>query len=348
MTADLVQKLIHEDPVPAMLGHERNWARVYGRTHKGGALLVYEPATGANEAMCVRFEGDTISSHPLWQDEALPALANLRATRPRARAVRYRPGKRCTLKLEGPTPVFLKCVADNRGAVINADARLLYNAGRAGYLGFLVARPAGWMPELRIIAQHVVPGAPVVPRLWHDPPLAARLGAANATLIAAPLQPSSRFTYADQMQRTAKYARRLEKQFPAHAKLIADLIRRLAVVTSGPANRPIHGAPHAHQWLDGPDGIGLVDFDRFSLGDPELDVATFVAEADFETDSGARTAAKAYSEAFEANWPVDQNLLNAYRLHKHVAKALRVATSIRLDAETRAIAILESARGMIA
>jgi len=34
----------------------------------------------------------------------------------------------------------------------------------------------------------------------------------------------------------------------------------------------------------GDDGrLGLIDFDRVSLGDPELDITTFQAEVDFES-----------------------------------------------------------------
>jgi hypothetical protein len=358
MTATMIEILAQTDPIPAWLGGKRHWTRVYGRTSgHDRATLVYEPDGDANAAICVTVGGTQGCSigglngvvAAAWQDDAaLPVLPGLRARHPRLRAVRYRPGKRCTLKLEGDRPFFIKCVADDRGAQFNADARMLEDASRQGFLDFAVARPAGWLPGMRIVAQHMVEGTPVVPRLWQDEALAARMGSANASLAAAPLLPTSRFDYAQQMVRTAKYARRLEKRVAGASVLLGALMDRLATVDPGLADRPIHGAPHAHQWLDGPRGLALVDFDRFSLGDPELDVATFVAEADFEEAVGARRTAEAYSSSFASRWPIKPELVRAYRVHKHVAKALRVANAIRPDAEHRALTILADARELLA
>jgi len=39
-----------------------------------------------------------------------------------------------------------------------------------------------------------------------------------------------------------------------------------------------------HQWLvDGDGRLGLVDFDRYALGEPELDIATFLVELETES-----------------------------------------------------------------
>jgi hypothetical protein len=353
MTSRLIETLIDADPIPSWLGRGQLWTRVYGRTQSNNrATLVYEPEGGADEAMCVMVGEDGVSVGGLrhvsalawFDDPALPVLAGLRARHKGLRAIRYRPGKRCTLKVETERPFFIKCVADDRGNGINADARVLDQAGRQGLLGFKVARPAGWLPGMKIVAQHVAPGRSVVPRIWEDSTLSARLGAANASLTTAPLTLSTRFTYADQMQRTAKYARRLAKRVAGAEALLDDLMDHLGKVAPGAADRPIHGAPHAHQWLEGPEGIALVDFDRVSFGDPELDVATFVAETDFEDAPGARGAADAYAAAFEARWPINADLLRAYRVHKHVAKALRTVSAIRPDHEARSFAILTGAR----
>jgi hypothetical protein len=356
MNQMLVDILTSQDPLPAWLDGARAWVRVYGRTAGSNrATLVYEPDGDPDAAMCVRIGGNgesvgalrNVSAMPWFADPALPALPDLRARHRGLRPVRYRPGKRCTLKLEGPRPLFVKCVADDRGRAINEDARLLDQAQRAGLLGFSVARPGGWLPGLKLIAQYQVAGSPVVPRLWSDTALAGKLGAANASLIAAPLRPMARFTYADQMRRTAKYARRLEKRVGGVAGLLGELMMRLGNVEPGHADRPIHGAPHAHQWLEADGKIALVDFDRFSLGDPELDVATFVAEADFEDAPGALAGADAYLGAFGARWPLNADLVRAYRIHKHVAKALRVSSAIRPDAAARAHAIIAAATEML-
>jgi hypothetical protein len=348
MNRQLVRSILTDDPIPKILDGVGRWTRVYGRQSSTEMLLVYEPESGPRNAIavCIGDGGRTIVQSHWSADPALPALSGLIARHPDVMPVRYRPGKRCTLRKGN---LFLKCVADDRGAMINCDARILYRAAQRGQLGFGVARPAGWLAKAKIIVQHRVPGAPVVGCLWsaNGAILAARLGEANATLIAAPITPPTRFTYADQMLRTAKYAKRLRQYLPQSAPIYEALLKKLACITPGPADRPTHGAPHAHQWLNGPDGLMLVDFDRFGLGDPELDAATFVAEADFEASRFARSAGKAFREGFEARWPLDPKLFNAYRVHKHVAKALRTATALRLDASERALAILADARGLL-
>ena len=346
MNPALVQHILRDDPVRVHLANG-DWQRVYGKLSSQGATLVYENAEGPATAVVASVSADErqVQVRPWSDDATLPALPALLARHSDAIPVRYRPGKRCTLR---KGELFLKLVADERGCSINRDARLLWAGQQAGMFTFGVARPAGWLPSPRMILQHRVEGAPVIERLWSNegPALALRLGQANASLAASPLTPPMRFTYADQMQRTAKYARRLAKYLPHTGALLDQMMMYFETIRPGPANRPIHGAPHAHQWLDGPDGLKLVDFDRFGLGDPELDVATFVAEADFEDAANATEVGQAYRNGFADSWPLNPSLAHTYRLHKHVAKALRTATAIRLDAEERTMAILANALRM--
>jgi aminoglycoside phosphotransferase (APT) family kinase protein len=102
---------------------------------------------------------------------------------------------------------------------------------------------------------------------------------------------------------------------------------------------PIHGAPHVNQWLLRGDGLGLVDFDRFAVGDPERDAATFMAELDFEdrTAVAVEELNGAFLSGYEgAAGQLDTTLLRAYRAHKRLAKALRTARALRPDGDERA------------
>ncbi len=276
-----------------------------------------------------------------WADDpALPALSELARRWPDAVPVRYRPGKRCTLFLPRGGGLFIKALADDRGAQIAADARLLWQAGRAGELGFRVARPAGWLPTMRLIVQHRLAGSGVAEmlRASDGAVLARQMGAANASLAQSSLRPVNRYDYNWQLERTAKYAKRMGKRLPTAEPLLRRIIAALGAVAPGPADRPIHGAPHLHQWLLGDEGLALVDFDRFGLGDPELDAATFLAEADFE--HGFDGIGEAYVAGFAGEHALNPRLLEAYRLHKHVAKAERLLGAVRLDAAERALALL--------
>jgi aminoglycoside phosphotransferase (APT) family kinase protein len=220
---------------------------------------------------------------------------------------------------------------------------MLWRACKDGQLGFAVARPAGWLPGMRMLVHHAIAGAPVEQTLRgpQGVQLATRMGTANATLAASDLWPEKHYDYAWQLKRTAKYAKRIGQRLPDAEPVLRRIMAKLEDIKPSGPPRPIHGAPHLHQWLVAGDQLGLVDFDRFGLGDPELDVATFLAEADFENNFAE--IGRAYHTGFAREVALNRRLLWAYRLQKHIAKALRLLSAIRLDAEDHALHVLELA-----
>ena len=108
---------------------------------------------------------------------------------------------------------------------------------------------------------------------------------------------------------------------------------------------PVHGAPHMHQWLvDGSGRLGLVDFDRYALGEPELDVATFLVE--LETESPRAVAMAELAAATEAGFAaaggrLDPDRLVLWTAHKRLAKVAGTAAALRPDAEAGARAHLD-------
>ncbi|HJR37431.1 MAG TPA: phosphotransferase, partial [Nocardioidaceae bacterium] len=129
---------------------------------------------------------------------------------------------------------------------------------------------------------------------------------------------------------------------------LADELRRagdaLARAHQDLASRrlvPAHGAAHMNQWLVDDDGrLGLVDFDRFALGEPEFDVATFLVELRAESSSlllPHRELEAAVLEGFrETGGELDDQRLGLYARHKRLAKVARTAAALRPDAEQRA------------
>ncbi|MFQ5630553.1 MAG: phosphotransferase family protein, partial [bacterium] len=107
------------------------------------------------------------------------------------------------------------------------------------------------------------------------------------------------------------------KRIPALAEKIAEFLEKLHLLHESlddSPRRPIHGSPHAHQWLDNGEQLGLVDFDRISFGHPELDIATFLAEMDYENPEKAPIAQinAAFIEGYEMRaGKLDRNLLRA-------------------------------------
>jgi hypothetical protein len=141
----------------------------------------------------------------------------------------------------------------------------------------------------------------------------------------------------------------LSRTVPRLAPIAGALLERLAILHAGLGHRllrPIHGAPHPSQWLMSEEGLGLVDFDRLALGNPELDAATFLGELEFEGGlliPEDRLGAHFLAAYESVSGPLDPELLSAYRAHKRLAKALRMARSFAAGGDVRAERTLDLA-----
>ncbi len=340
------------------------WQRVFGRFSPGAdpyAILVLErdhPTQSLRTCACFEREPrksgyEQVASHNVlgwvaWSsfphDRKMPTLSSAMERAPGAFIVRYRPGKRCTFRVEQGTDTFFgKVFPDNSGARLHQEAEELWRAGTRGELGFAVAGPVRWDPDTRTLWQRSLGGTSIYPALAgpNGPAFARRVGAAAGTLPRSSLRPTECFDAKMQCQRSWNYARELGMRVPGLAARATSLVATLADIHARRPARPraIHGAPHMNQWLDLSGRLGLVDFDRFSLGDPELDVCTFLGELDFE--DGLTHRIEAIADAFisgyeETAGPLDATLLQAYRSHKRLAKALRSARALRADGDRRA------------
>jgi len=89
--------------------------------------------------------------------------------------------------------------------------------------------------------------------------------------------------------------------------------------------------------------LGLVDFDRFALGEPEFDLATFVVE--LRTSSRGQPTQEletAVLDGFRAvAGEVDAQRLALYIWHGRLGTVARTACALRPDAEERAAPLLE-------
>ena len=118
---------------------------------------------------------------------------------------------------------------------------------------------------------------------------------------------------------------------------VEALLARIAALHAAAPDvplRPIHGAPHPTAWLLDGERLGLVDFDRLALGHPERDVAALPA--------GAPEVADAFARGFGE---LDATRLEAYRLERGLAKALRATYDLSEDAHERAARRLREAAG---
>ncbi len=344
----------------------RTWTRTYGRFNPGQpayATLIYESRGPSQEIVTIdvfdarppeEMAKGTIRREPslgwlrLVRFPADPALTTLPAVLRQAgevTVVRYRPTRRCTLRVyENGVSRFAKVFAHRDGERLHVDALDLWRAGLRGELGFAVARPGRWEAESNTLWQDQVPGVPLLAQLAGPDGLrvAERLGRAAASLPRSGVHPRAVFDAATQLERSARAVDELTRRVPHLGHQVAELLDRIIELhlTAAPRPlRPIHGAPHANQWLDDGTTLGLVDFDRLSYGDPELDVAVFLGELDFEEELHlpADCLAGAFLTGYEAvAGSLEPALLSAYRGHKRLAKALRSARALRPDGAQRA------------
>lgn len=343
----------------AEIGPEREWTREYGRFHPGSdpwAVVVVVSGRqidvpGAEVRLVLGFaaEGAADLTHPTTgpftvrrfpEDEDLPALAAVLGTLTDPRIVRYRPGRRCTMR--GSThrgERFVKLVRDP-APELQRDAASLWDARQRGEISFGVAEPFGWDSERRALWQGVVPGADAS-NIAFGPMGAAlceRMGAALGELASSGIEPARLAPASDQRDRTHRALRRVAERIPSLADRVAAVGEAIDARHEHLRPRPLvptHGSAHVHQWLVDDDGaLGLIDFDRFALGEPELDIATFAAELDSE--GSLALPVEDLEHALRAGYesvadPLDPERVKLYRTEKRVAKVARTAWAIRAD-----------------
>lgn len=345
----------------------RNWQRTYGRFSPGGspfASLVYRRSSCPNDMCLIEIFDEKPNRNPNviryfdqslgWlklrkfpDDPYLPKLHDVLQRGGNLSVLRYRPYKRCTFKVSRngfSGRIFGKMYSDQRGAIIHQESEALWQAADRGELQFAVAEPIEFDPSTGTLWQHAVPGDAVVEQLYdrHGGRLARRIGQSVASITKSSLQPTLKFDSVGQFKRTFKYVSEISKQLPDLANQLNDIVAALEKnhrSTPQQLFKPLHGAPHPHQWLSSQQRLGLVDFDRICLGDPELDAATFITEIDFEDIKKVPVAEiiDAFLDGYQSvAGSLNHRLLQTYRCHKRLAKALKALRSINIKGDQKA------------
>jgi hypothetical protein len=102
---------------------------------------------------------------------------------------------------------------------------------------------------------------------------------------------------------------------------------------------PVHGAASPDQWLDDGSTLGLVDFDRFSWSDPELDASAFLGVLDFDAElrGSIQPIETALRDGFrEGGFALDERRSATYRVDARLRKLARTAMAVRPDGDERA------------
>ena len=327
------------------------WRRTYARfepDREPFAVMVYESV----EAVLRVDAFDTPVVTPYWRDQALPSLAGL-VDGMDWRVARYLPGRRCTLRTGDSR--YVKVYSDQRGQRVDAAGRQLWSAAQSGELDIRVPEPDRWDAPTGALWQHELCGKPIAAALYgsRGADVAYRVGHAAAALARSSIQPGRVFDGAAQMARSAQIGHELTRRVSGLEVAVQTILGRLAAVHAAGesrAPRPIHGDPHADQWLECDGQLGLLDFESVALDDPELDAAVFLAELEFEEQR--QTLMEEMEEAYlrgacRGAVPLDLRLLRAYLGHQRLFKALRAARAVRPDGDERAARHLERALELV-
>ena len=237
-----------------------------------------------------------------------------RLTRCRVTPLRYRPGRRCTLRLElwalhtgigvmSSRTLFGKVYHSQEKALsVFEQMQMLSDVAspRSGRL--VVARVAGFLPDLPMVVQEPLAGVPldlfldgrtrVDPRGQSGVVMAA---SALADLHGLDVRHPRLRSVGDELRRMAHRSRSAATVDPELGARMADLAtalsRRLEQLSlESREQRMVHADCKPSQFLIDGTKVGLLDFDHAGMADPALDVGTFMASL---TQLGWRPSPKA-------------------------------------------------------
>jgi thiamine kinase-like enzyme len=293
--------------------------------------------------------------HPVTQDPAFNKLSSRLQKFSDLRVLRYRPGKRITLQGNHLDygDVIVKCIVSGVEAPYS---RLLALWEVRDELAFEISQPLLLEQSGHLFLQRKLLGnSPVFTDLSVSGLLARNMAKAVASLHHSSLRLEDVFSYPEQEKRSQRYINDIASGFSTCAEQVRELQQALLRLASSCQRQhhslvPIHGSLHSHQWLVGERNLALVDFDRACMGHVELDIATFLAEWDFEDGSIAESIKEQLLSAYSSSCtkPLDEKLLTYYRAHKHLSKAYKASKSVVIETRQKKIQrALNSAKTLI-
>jgi Phosphotransferase enzyme family len=239
-------------------------------------------------------------------EQTLPECRDVgaRILRCRATPLRYRPGKRCTLR-------FDLALRDARGAIVrqrlfgkvyheldkaasvDREMRMLADSAPARDGRVMLAPVAAFLPDLRIILQKPVAGAPLEMYLkglegaarsgdrrgWEG---TIRSAGAFAAVHTAGLATDHERPIDAELKRFVKRATQAAAVDPAIGARLIELANALQAWRGrlpewGEQITLVHGDCKHSQCILTADGVAILDFDHCGMADPATDIGTYIA-----------------------------------------------------------------------
>ncbi len=250
----------------------------------------------------------------------------------RTSLLRYRPGRRVTLAVDirsrGSTARLVGKVYGDlaKAAAVHEEARALWQAvGDGGPVA--VPAPVAFVPEIPMVLWRRMSGVGLDQLLLGPSRLrhVEAAGAAVAALRALPPLTRRRRSAVADLGRFSGRVERIARVAPPLGDLLrrwADDLAARAESIDDPAERPVHGDCKPSQLHVATARTWLLDFDNCGLGDPALDVGTFLASL---RQRGQQELERPFLVAY-AGGTVPAELEDRVRWHQSVAllrKAMR-------------------------
>ncbi len=276
-------------------------------------------------------------------NRALPECCSgaARVLRCRATVLRYRPGRRCTLRVDAWMRDIQTGALERRtlfGKLYHKldkaepayqEMVLLADSAPARDRRVILARPAAFLPDLLMVLQDPVDGTPLdllIGRLegaaiagdqrgWEG---IIRAAPALAAIHTAGLVAGRERPIAAELKRFGKRAARIVEVDPELGARLVELAVALGASSKhlpawGAEMALTHGDCKPNQFLIGPEGVAILDFDHCGMSDPANDVGTFLATL---RQLGVRQALKSGGPAAVARsrWlhELEQRFLDSY------------------------------------
>ncbi|WP_127126230.1 phosphotransferase [Georgenia sp. SYP-B2076] len=200
------------------------------------------------------------------------------------RALRYRPGQRHVLRIDGTDPqasLYAKCYRDHTGARAVAGSHQVAAALASWGGPARVAHARAYLGPERVVLWATADGAPLSQLVAHDPTLARAAGAALRALHDAGGRAggaSSPTAEAAATRRACAHVIALHER--SGSRLLQLLERTVADLEDMPAETgyQLHGDFKCDNILVDGDILTILDFDRVTTGDPALDLGKLRAD----------------------------------------------------------------------
>ncbi len=216
-----------------------------------------------------------------WAED--PALAALQL-------VRYVPRKRVLLRFRAQRPdlggMYIKLYGAEEFVIALRNQHSMLQAGREGHLHFRIPSLLGRSRKRRALFLNEIPGEQLTTHfLDGEQALFARVGQALASLHQAPLKARIKWTPGREFKAYKAAAEDLGAALPGLQKplrQIKKVLRRDLEHAGDFVKAPIHANLFGDQILVEAEGIGIVDWDDLSSGDPNFDLGRLIAHMLFQ------------------------------------------------------------------